>query len=634
MLDSGTKRNPSQSQILIELVLEAGVELFHTPDGRAYATVPVFGHRETWPVTAKGSGPFRNWLRRLFYDQQGKPPGAQALQDALGLLEAFAQFDCPEFAVFTRVAEKDGRIYLDLGNAAWEAVEIGPDGWRVLAEPPVKFRRAKGMLPLPRPERGGSLDELRRFVNVPDEASWRLLVAWLLAAIRPSGPYPVLLLQGEQGSAKSTTARVLRALVDPNAAPLRALPREERDLMIAASNAWVVGFDNLSGIPAWLSDAICRLCTGAGFATRTLYEDEEETIFSVSRPVVANGIDELASRHDLLDRAIVLNLAPIPEEDRVDEATFWKEFEEARPRILGALLDAVSAGLRNLSHVELDRLPRMADFAKWVTACEEALPWPAGGFLEAYAGNRAEAVEAALETDPLAAAVKSLLEEQPAWEGTASELLSALEPHAPEQARRGRSWPASARSLGNRLRRSATFLRQAGVDLTFFREAKSGRRLIKLAAKNGDQTAQDPEPAPGPAHSPVAPPPAAGVTFPGDKGDDVEARLVKTSPQEALRIKEGDIMSEGDNRMQPLSARLTIATIQTTDPNGSQAGPPERCPACRGREWWRSRVGRWVCNRCHPCPDPKMALEWKTIPEGGGGYGEGYDDPGAASDRA
>lgn len=477
------KQRETQAQTLVQLALSAGVELFHTPDGRAFASIPVNGRKETWPVTTRGSGPFRNWLRRLFFEEFGKPPGTQALQDAVGVLEARAQFDGPELPVFTRLGEKDGRIYLDLSNDAWEAVEIAADGWRVITSPPVKFRRAHGMLPLPRPQAGGSIDELRRFVNVEDDASWRLLVAWLIAALRPKGPYPVLILQGEQGSAKSTTARILRALVDPNVAPLRTVPREERDLMIAATNAWVLSFDNLSGIAVWLSDAICRLATGGGFSTRTLYENEEETIFAACRPIVINGIDELASRHDLLDRAIVLNLPPIPEERRIDERTLWAAFEEARPRILGALLDAVSAGLRNLDRVRLDSLPRMADFTRWLVACEEALPWPAGGFLEAYAGNRAEAVELAVEGDTVAAAVKEFIEERGSWEGTASELLAALEPFVPEQIRK-RAWPNSARALSSRLRRAATFLRVVGVDVEFYREAStSRRRLIRLRPK-------------------------------------------------------------------------------------------------------------------------------------------------------
>src|SRR5690606_22857722 len=189
-----------------------------------------------------------------------------------------------------------------------------PKGWRVdwrLATRRPVFRRVRGMRPLPEPRSGGSIEDLRPFVNVPDENAWRLLVAWLLAALRPTGPYPVLVLQGEQGSAKSTTARVLRALVDPSKAPIRTMPRDERDLMVAASNSWVIVLDNLSGIPNWLSDAICRLSTGGGFATRALYTDDEEAIFEATRPVILNGIDDVVSRSDLLDRSLVLTLPTI-----------------------------------------------------------------------------------------------------------------------------------------------------------------------------------------------------------------------------------------------------------------------------------------------------------------------------------
>lgn len=478
--------NKTQSQEIIEIALARGVELFHTPEGETYATVKVGSHKETWPITSRGSGPFRNWLRQEFYKKYGKPPGNQALQDAIGTLEAKAQFDGRECPVYTRLAEHDGKIYLDLANKNWQVVEIGPEGWRVIGSPPVKFQRTRGMLPLPYPEKGGSIEELRPFINAPDEATWILMLSWLVAALRPRGPYPVLFLQGEQGAAKSTTARVLRALVDPFMAPLRTSPREERDLMIAANNSWILAFDNLSGIPNWLSDAICRVATGAGFSTRKLYENKEETIISVCRPVVANGIDELASRHDLLDRAVILNLPPIPESKRVDESTFWNEFEKVRPRILGALLDAVAVGLRNLPKVKLSRLPRMADFARWVTACEEALPWPPGRFLEAYTGNKSETIELAIEADVVATAVKKLVEEQNEWVGTAQELLIELEKesgnYATEKIRKSPAWPKSPRGLSNRLRRAATFLRQAGIEVEFHK-ASGGKRLIRLTGK-------------------------------------------------------------------------------------------------------------------------------------------------------
>ena len=225
-------------------------------------------HRETYPIRSRDT---RLYLTRQFYDEHGKPPGAQALQDALGILEAKALFDGDEMPVHVRVAEQDGKIYVDLANDSWEAVEIDRDGWRVISDPPVRFRRPKGMKPLPHPTDGGSVDALRPFVNIKDERDWCLTKGWLVGAFRPTGPYPVLILQGEQGSAKTTLARVLRAVVDPSTAPVRTVPRGEHDLVIAANNSRLLALDNLSSLPPWLSDALCRLSTGGGFGTRTLY---------------------------------------------------------------------------------------------------------------------------------------------------------------------------------------------------------------------------------------------------------------------------------------------------------------------------------------------------------------------------
>lgn len=479
----------SQAQRLVNLALESGAEFFHNAELEAYATIPINGHKETWPLRGKV---FRNWLRRLLYERENKAPGAQAVQDAVEALEAMALFEGKKREVYTRIAGHDGKIYLDLANDHWEVVEISASGWQVVSNLSVRFRRSKGMLALPYPERGGSIQELALFLNIESESLFMLVVGWLIMALRPTGPYPILVLQGEQGSAKSTTARVLRELIDPCAAPLRTIPREERDLAITASNNWVIALDNLSSIPPWLSDALCRLATGGGFATRKLYTDDEETIFSFCRPVVVNGIDEIVSRHDLLDRSLIVNLPPIAETKRIDEEVFWWEFEKVRPKILGALLDAVSVGLQNIASVRLDRYPRMADFAKWVTACEPVLPWEAGEFSEAYAESRRDAIDLALETDLVAVAVKALLEERESWEGTATELLATLDELITDQARKSKFWPKTARGLSNSLRRAASFLRQTGIEVEFFRESKITRkRLIRLSKQTTVQNVQN-----------------------------------------------------------------------------------------------------------------------------------------------
>ena len=468
----------TQSAELIQCA--AGVELFHTSETEAFGSFPVNDHREVWAIKSKSC---RLWLMRAFYLRTGKPAGCQAMQDALSMLEAKALFDSPVSQVFTRIAPFEGRIYIDLGNAEWQVVEISCDGWRIIQNPPVRFRRSRSMQSMAYPAKGGSMSALRKLINVGDDNNWILLLCWLVAAFRPRGPYPLLILQGEQGSAKSTTAKLLRKLIDPASAPLRTPPRDERDLLIAANNSWVVAYDNLSGIPPWLSDALCRLSTGGGFSTRELYSDTDEVVLDLTRPVILNGIDHLAERPDLSDRAIILNLPSIDEVARRDEADLYIEYERECSQILGALIDAVSVALARLSAIELTHRPRMADFALWSTAAEEGLGLSSGSFMSAYGGNRAEAVQETLESDPLSSALVTLIgskEFEGLWNGTSGTLLESLNRSVDEGTKKSRKWPRTPRGLAGQLRRISTFMRQCGFEITFHRKSTGGARPITI----------------------------------------------------------------------------------------------------------------------------------------------------------
>ena len=478
-------RGPSQADILIELASAAA--LFHSPDGTGFADIEINGHRETWPIRAKG---FRRWLARRFFEATEGAPSSEALQSALNVIEAKAHFDGTECIVHVRVGGLDNRLYLDLGDEAWRAVEISTAGWRVVDNPPVRFRRASGMLPLPMPVPGGSIETLRAFLNVQSDTDFVLVVAWALAVLRNRGPYPVIVLSGEQGSAKSTFSAILRALLDPNTAPLRALPREDRDLFIAASNGHVLAFDNVSGLPAWISDTLCRLATGGGFAVRQLYTDQDEVLFDAARPVILNGIEDIVTRPDLADRSVLLTLEPIPEERRRPEAELWAAFNAECPRILGVLLDAVVEGLRRLPETRLERLPRMADFALWATACETAI-WPAGTFWAAYCGNRDDAVDGVIDADPVAAAVRAIMLTRTMWTGTASDLLGALAEATGERIAKSKTWPDSPRALAGRLRRAATFLRKIGIEIAFEREGRERTRTIHISAISSQPKPED-----------------------------------------------------------------------------------------------------------------------------------------------
>jgi hypothetical protein len=466
---------------LIDLGTDTKVELFHALDAVPYADINVNSsdntHRATWPIRSKG---FKSWLVRNFFEETGGAPNNEALQTALNLIEATASFKGPERAVYNRVAEHAGRIYLDLGDDTWSAIEIDADGWRIIQRPPVRFRRAAGVRPLPTPVRGGSIALLRRFINVRSKGDFVLVVAWLLASFRSGEPYPLLVIIGEHGTAKSTIAKIIRLLVDPNAAPLRNLPREGRDLFVAAGNGHVLAFDNVSNLPSWLSDDLCRLSTGAGSGTRQLFTDDEEALFSGARPIILNGIDNVVARPDLAERALILDLAPISKRKRRTEKAFWAAFQKKYPLILGALLDAVAHGLAHLPRTQLKDLPRMADFATWAAACETSF-CRAGTFIEAYTGNREEAIETTLSSDLVAAALRAFIAARTEWTGTATDLLDALNALTTEAQRKRKTWPDSPRALSNRLRRAATFLRTVGINILFGgRAGKKRDRLIHI----------------------------------------------------------------------------------------------------------------------------------------------------------
>jgi hypothetical protein len=274
------------------LNIGTAAEFFHASDGTGFADLRIDGHRETWPVRTKR---FRNWLRQQYYEKTWDAPSPAALNAALNVFEAQAQFDGPLRKISVRVAEEDGLLYLDLVDEFRRCIEVGPDGWRIAEDPPVRFRRSAGMLPLPLPVRGGSIDSLAAFLNLSSERfrAYRRLAAGRGAGGRPlSGP-------GHSRGTRPVLSKLLRALIDPSVAPVRALPRDERELFIAASNGHVLAFDNLSGLPGWLSDTFCQLASGGAFSTRRLFTDQDEVLFSAARPVILNGIEDIPARISL-----------------------------------------------------------------------------------------------------------------------------------------------------------------------------------------------------------------------------------------------------------------------------------------------------------------------------------------------
>jgi hypothetical protein len=478
----GLPEKPSQevsgqkeSQATVLVGLASNVELFMSEENVPYATIVVDNHKENWEISSKI---FKEWLSREYYLTYKGIASENSLKDAISSLSGMAKYTGEKHSVHIRRAEYNGDLYLDLCNDEWQVVKITKDGWNVISDSPVKFRRTTSMKSIPIPVSGGSLYDLDRFVNIHGN-DLILAKVWLLTTLQVGIPYPILVFSSQQKSGKSTSAKVLSELIDPNVAALVGKPKSEQDLFISVSNRLMVAFDNVSFIDENFSDALCRIATGGSFVKRELYTDTDEIILTAKNPILLNGIGDLTTRSDLLDRSIVINLPTLKE--KADEATFWSEFEEAKPKILGALLDAVCEVLKNFDNISLTGCEvRMIDFAKVGVAVGRSLGLNEGEFVEIANQNYKDSNKIAFENNPVANVIIDLVNQKQMLTGTATELYSQIYLKADELTRRNPAFPRSAHALSTCLERLTPNLEIEGVEIKKYREAGTGRRMISI----------------------------------------------------------------------------------------------------------------------------------------------------------
>ena len=473
-------KHKAQATILTEIGQQH--HLFHDTDGKAFARVTVADHAEVFRVAGSE---YRDLLGRSYFLLSRAGANRNAIADAVATLSAIARYAGQIEAVHLRTGSTGNGIAIDTGAADWSVIEVTTIGWVVQRQHGVNFRRTTKATALPTPTQP-DFGLIWKYVNV--EKTDRVLVAgWLLAALRPHGPFPILLLLGEQGTGKSHSSRTLKALTDPSAVPLRPPPRDDRDLLVAALNSWVLALDNLSGATPQLSDALCRLATGGALAGRKLYTDTEESAHNIQRPVILNGIDDLASRPDLAERCIHLALPPLS--NRATESDMAEMFKIDAPKIMAALLDGLALALREHRRVDIGRLPRMADFAKWAAAGVPALGFAAQAFVDAYSRNQADAVALGLEASAVASTVCSFAKLHAGWKGTARQLLSRLNQEAGDD-RSLPGWPHTPKGLQTVLRRLAPSLRSIGIQVG--RERDAANQYITLSCKPVGEVPQVP----------------------------------------------------------------------------------------------------------------------------------------------
>ena len=376
----------TQAAVLVRLARER-YHLITGDDGRPYA-VAKDGPAIARPL--RGRGGLREQLARLYSDTcRGAVASAAAFTDAIAVLEGHASQAEP-VPVYLRVAPHGDGIVLDLGTPDGRCIIAAPGGWRREHRSPVLFRRTALTMALPEPVRpapgtavldqdedgkpAGTLAPLAALLNT-SETTFRLLTGWLLAALIPGIPHPILALLGEQGTAKSTAARLLAGLLDPSPAPLRSPPRDIRQWAITASAGWTVCIDNISSIPDWLSDSLCKAVTGDGIVNRALYTDDDVIVLAFRRVITLTSIDAGELRGDLGDRLLPAELDRIADTERRADEAIAAEYEAARPELLGAILTLLCDCLTRLPSVELEAMPRMADFGRLLAALDQVTGW-------------------------------------------------------------------------------------------------------------------------------------------------------------------------------------------------------------------------------------------------------------------
>ena len=470
--DGKNEDKKGQIDILIDIVED--IETYRTSMDETYVTIQI---REN-NVNVK-SERFKKWIVSQFYNIESKIPTNDNIAKIILLLESRAMNEVNEVLVERRCATVVNCIYYDLKDDSCNVVKVSRDGWEIIKDPPVIFARTKTMYRQVTPERNGNLDILDKWFRYKDENHLILQKVILVASLIPNIARPIQVLHGEKGSSKTSTMKLVRDIIDPAIVPVVSIPKTIDDLAVYISKNYVPCFDNIDTISNQVSDLLCIAVTGGGHTKRKLYTDDEEQVMFFQRFIVLNGINVVATRPDLLDRCILLELERIPPNERKEEKVLREEFDKDKPIILGAIFETLSKAMSIYDQVELNNLGRMADFTRWGYAIAEVLGIGGDKFLEAYLNNQNNANIEALESHPVGFAMYKFMEDKTVWSGSPTKLLSELEIVAGFEKidTTNSNWAKTPNVLSRRLNEIKSNLLDLGIE---FERSKGKNREIKI----------------------------------------------------------------------------------------------------------------------------------------------------------
>lgn len=400
-----------------------GHEIFSDQHKNAWVRIFCKGHYEIMPCN---STQFIEYLSHEYYRRFNESVSASVIRDAIVTISGKAQYESKMHDLSVRSTYDNGILWYDLVNSDWQVVKITKEGWKVVDEYPILFKRHAHQKEQVKPIKGGDAKLLEKYINLSDPQEKLLVLVNIISYFLPHIPRPLLYLQGQQGSAKTTQTKFIRKVVDPSELDVTTFPKNSEELVQMLNHHHVITFDNLSRIDNDMSDTLCRAITGGGVSKRKLYTDNADIFYSFTRGIVMNGINTTILKPDLLDRSIVVELDVIDRENRKTEQEVWNEFNSDLPKILGGIYDVLVQSLFLVSSTEVEQPPRMADFTLWGSCIAKALGYTQQQFLDAYYKNIKESVSEVAESDTTSNRIVDLIDRKGVWTGRMEELYQEI----------------------------------------------------------------------------------------------------------------------------------------------------------------------------------------------------------------
>ena len=461
------KHTGSVSDTLLNLARN-NMRFFMDNQNNAYV---LYNNGKINSLSRTNSGDTEVYLRKLYYDSFHKSLDKNCLRQVVDTLVMFGKTSEEVHDVHQRIAFQNDSLFYDLSDEFGSVVQVDKYGSKIVKQnQAVYFIRTSDMKTQVKPNLQADptniMEYIHKYFRIADDKEAVLFTVYLVACFLEQISHPILILHGEKGSAKSTTMRMIQRIVSPSMTELLPLPKSRDDLAVILNQHYFVAFDNLQVLNTEKSDLLCQASTGGVYVKRRLYTDNEDVALPIKNCVACNGINVVASKSDLLDRSILIQLQRIPEKERRTDLSIQNEFEKDLPSILGCCLNAVSKALNCINEINLERLPRMADFAKWGYAIAIGIDIDPQIFFDAYMDNICQAKKESINTNSLAECIIQFMQQNSSdiWKGTWSKLYKAVKDTAfQESITLDRFFPKAPSALSRRINEIKTDLESIGL---------------------------------------------------------------------------------------------------------------------------------------------------------------------------